>query len=444
LQRQAARPLDVVTLAERRPQGRVRTWRGWIFVRAAEVWSWLREHGRAWWASSLSSLTKAQSWVIDRGVAFYRDTVRWFFRTRVFRHYRRTRLWLTEHVSPLRRTITRRRGWLSEAINRATAEARPTTSLGETLGFDLTRSAPLFVMALIVLLLAVLALCSLALSYLSWHLGLPKGTSLSDLYTTMWQVQAGIAALALPVLLFVVERSRDDPRAVFRSAEILLRDSYAYHILAFSFVVVGHIGLDLAWFGSSRSVVLLDLVLVGLTLLLAMYAYFKVVQLIMSSSLLRDRSVALAKERLADAAWRTGRRLKGADLLQKEFDDLGVNRWVFETEDEAEQFTVSIRTDMPKYLDDVDVTTLRRFLNRLPRKSDADASTDQVLTAIAAPAAATPPEPGIWYLLDYGSLIRPTATPFLRFRRDAFEDLDEATVASVVTSCVHLKASDDF
>jgi hypothetical protein len=297
-------------------------------------------------------------------------------------------------------------------------------------------------MALIVLLSAVLALCSLALSYVSWHLGLPK--SLADLYTTMWQVQAGIAALALPVLLFVVERSRDDPRAVFRSPEILLRDSYAYHILAFSFVVVGHIGLDLAWFGSSPSVVLLDLVLVVLTLVLAMYAYFKVVQLIMSSSLLRDRSVALAKERLADAAWRTGRRLKGGELLRTEFEDLGMNRWVFETEDEAEQFTVSIRTNTPKYLDDVHVTTLRRFLNRLPRKTDADATTNQALTATAVPTATTPPEPAIWYLLDYGSLIRPAATPFLRFRRDAFEDLDEATVVSVVTACVHLNASDDF
>jgi hypothetical protein len=424
-------------------RGRVRTWWGSLLDHGATVWTWPRDSFSRWWASLLSWLTTAKQWFVDRGVAFYREAREWLFKSRVFRLYRRTRLWLTERASPLRRLVTRRRGWLSDAINQATAQARPTTSLGKTLGFDLTRSAPLFVIALIVVLLAVLALCSVALSYLSWHLGLPRGASIGDLYTTMWQVQAGIAALALPVLLFVVERSRDDPRAVFRSPEILLRDSYAYHIMAFSFVVVGHIGLDLAWFGSSPPVLLLDLVLVGLTLVLAMYAYFKVVQLIMSSSLLRDRSIALARERLADAAWRTSRRLEGGELLRREFESLGVNPWVFETEDEATQLTISIRTDMPKYLDDVDVTTLRRFLNRLPRKTDVDATTNQALTA-TAPTATTPPQPAIWYLLDYGTLVRPTATPFLRFRRDAFEGLDEATIVSVVTACVHLKASDDF
>jgi hypothetical protein len=199
------------------------------------VWNWLRTRLSHWWASLSSWPRTTGRWLVDRGLVLYRDAFEWLSKTRLFRLYRRARLWLTERASPVRRLVTRRRGWLSDAINQATAEARPTTSLGKTLGFDLTRSAPLVVMTLIVLLSAVLALCSLALSYLSWHLGLPNSTSLGDVYTTMWQVQAGIAALALPVLLFVVERSRDDPRAVFRSPEILLRDSYAYHILAFSF-----------------------------------------------------------------------------------------------------------------------------------------------------------------------------------------------------------------
>jgi hypothetical protein len=389
--------------------------------------------------------TTGKSWIVERGGSLYHHLLAWWFKSRLFRFYRRTRLWLAERLSPFRRLITRKRGWLSEAIDEATANARPAASLGKTLGyFDLPRSSAGVVMALIVAMWTVLALVSLALSYVGARVGLPTGTSLDNLDTTMWQVQAGIAALALPVLLFVVERSRDDPRAVFRSPEILLRDSYAYQVLAFSFVVVGHIGLDLAWFGSSPAVVLLDLALVGMTLLLAVYAYFKVVQLIMSSSLLRDRSIALAKERLADGAWRTGRRLKGQELLRTELERIGLRPWVFETEDDAAQLTVPIRTDTPRYLDDVDVLTLGAFLESLPRATDSGASTGQGLSPAPASTTPAPPEPSIWYFLDYGSLIRPPATPFLRFRRDAFQGLDDATVTSVVAACVHLRASDDF
>ena len=39
---------------------------------------------------------------------------------------------------------------------------------------------------------------------------------------------------------------------------------------------------------------------------------------------------------------------------------MGVNRWIFESEDEAKQFTVFIRTDGLRYVDDIDVTTLSR------------------------------------------------------------------------------------
>ncbi|MFL5963980.1 MAG: hypothetical protein ACJ757_13920 [Gaiellaceae bacterium] len=393
------------------------------------------------WGRLRPRVLRANAWIVHRAVNIYQDALRWFFEAKVFRFYRWTRLWTIERYAPIRRIATRKRGWLSEEIDRATKEARPSASIGKTLGFELPRSTPLLVMEVIVASTLVLAACSVGLNFLSWRLGLPIGASLNDLYTTMWQVQAGIAALALPVLLFVVERSRDDPRAAFRSPEILLRDSYAYQIMAFSFIVVGHIGLDLAWFGSSAAVVLFDLVLVALTLVLAMYAYFKVVQLLMSSSLLHDRSLALGNERMADAAWRSGRLLKGGELLRREFETAGVNRWLFQNEDAATQLTISIKTSEPKYLDDVDLPALRRFLNRLPRKSDVDASTTQTFPT-ASPT--TTPEPAIWYLLDYGRLIRPPGVAFLRIRRDAFEDIDEAGITSALNACVHLRASDDF
>jgi hypothetical protein len=401
--------------------------RDWLVPQLQAGWTRTKRLTAAAWRWARAAPKRLWQWIDRRTTALYR----------------RSLLQVQRHSAPFRRVVMRKRGWLSQLIDEETAGARPRSTFGKTFGLDLTRSAPFVVMLLIVVALGALTIGSFALHFVRWHVGLPQGPALGDLYTAMWQVQAGIAALALPVLLFVVERSRDDPRAVFRSPEVLLRDSYAYHIMAFSFMVVAHIGLDIAWFGSSRTVVLLDLVLVGATLLLAMYAYFKVVQLIMSSSLLRDRSIVLAKERLADAAWRTSRRLKGAERLRKEFDAIGVDLWIFEDIDPANQFTVSISTDIPRYIDDVDLTTLRRFLSRLPRQADVDATTDAVLTADPS-TATTPAKPEVWYLLGYGNQVSPPETPFLRFRRDAFDNLDEASIASVVNACVHLKANDDL
>jgi hypothetical protein len=317
--------------------------------------------------------------------------------------------------------------------------------LAKALGFELPRSAPSSLIAVILALSGLLVGLSFGLQRLDWGLGLPNG-SLEPFFTTMWQVQAGIAALALPILIFVVERSRDDPRAAFRSPDILLRDSYAYHIMAFSFIVVGHIGIDQAWFGTSATVAIFDLTLLGITLVLAMYAYFKVVQLLMSSSLLQERSVALAKERLADEAWRTGWKLTGADLMRRELDALGVQRWTFEPEDPAIHVTLSITVDMAQYLDDVDLNAMRRLIERLPRKSDVSASTDAPSLEIPSSeeGPATSSGPVMWYLMDFGGLVSPPSTGFLRLRRDAFDDLHVESLQHAVAACVHLTDSHEF
>jgi hypothetical protein len=72
-------------------------------------------------------------------------------------------------------------------------------------------------------------LAAVGTSAVSWALSLCGGANLVALegdrfvaaYTTMWQVQAGIAAVALPVLLFVIELSKDERQAATRSHEVL-------------------------------------------------------------------------------------------------------------------------------------------------------------------------------------------------------------------------------
>src|SRR5436305_96081 len=99
-------------------------------------------------ADAVSDACGAHADVDD--LLLYDGAVQWFLGTKLFRWYRWARLWGRVRLAPVRRVATRKRGWLSEAIDQATAHARPKTSVGKTLGFELPRSHPWVVIGLII------------------------------------------------------------------------------------------------------------------------------------------------------------------------------------------------------------------------------------------------------------------------------------------------------
>jgi hypothetical protein len=71
------------------------------------------------------------------------------------------------------------------------------------------------------------------------------------LFGTLWQVDAAIAAIALPLLLFVIELSKDDKQAVTRSHEVLIRSTSLVFILTLSAAGLLKVGIDALWFPNS-------------------------------------------------------------------------------------------------------------------------------------------------------------------------------------------------
>jgi hypothetical protein len=260
----------------------------------------------------------------------------------------------------------------------------------------------------------------------------------------MWQVQAGIAALALPVLLFVIERSRDERQAALHSAEVLGRESWSFPIIGLSFVVVGRMGIDMSWFSENRLVFLSDVALFLLTLVAAIFAYYRVLQLILSPSRMRDRSIALAQEKTRSVLMRSVRVRIGNNLLAQRLNTFGVGFWPFGTSRREESQYLVLDVPRPGFFVDIHLGEFERFVGRLPWLS-------QPAQAGAEPSQPTPspeiPEESVWLLRRYGDRLTKEHLGLVRLRRESFTDLtdaDKLALEARLRSVVQVSGSDEF
>jgi hypothetical protein len=235
----------------------------------------------------------------------------------------------------------------------------------------------------------------------------------------MWQVQAGIAALALPVLTFVIERARDERHAALHTAEVLGRESWSFPIIGFSFVVLGRMGVDLAFFSGEPLVFLTDVGLFLVTIFATVFAYYRVLRISLSPSRLRTRSVTLASEKTRSVLRHSVRVRIGDNVLFRELKDIGVGYWPFGSEQD-EQYLV-LEAQRTGSVLDVNLDRLRSFIAALPWRSLAQASPQPMQPAVAM----TSDDPSVWLLFRYGTRLSETGRGLVRLRRSSFAHLTD-------------------
>lgn len=207
-----------------------------------DVWQWAKPRLARAWAGVKRTPGRLSRYVGRRARAIWGSALK--------------RLHLRDRQGP---------GWLSYEIHPRMAQAershRPPRMIRSRLAMP-SRETLMILAGLLVFLIAL----SWGLTFVPGHVSaLPPLTQRVSVFTTMWQVQAGIAALALPVLTFVIERARDDQQAAAPSAEVLGRESWSFLIIGFSFVVVARMGIDLA-FWPNKSLGVCPILCVGVVL----------------------------------------------------------------------------------------------------------------------------------------------------------------------------------
>src|SRR5437667_2604904 len=249
------------------------------------------------------------------------------------------------------------------------------------------------------------------------------GDRLAGAYNTMWGIHASVSSVALPLLLFVIERARDDKEAVARSHEVLIRDTFIFPIIAFSLVGVLRIGADIALF-PVQVVFLLDLGLVVVaTILLAIIAYYTTLRLPFNPVRMKSRSRSLLRERF-DASTSASARLRiinNALIRSMEGLGLGISTFSYDLREEVRY--VVLRSHSTGEFADLHLGMLQELVQDLPWKDSVRAAP---LTPTSRPSPKEPPPQGepIWLMKRIGDRISDTDRVVLRLERAYFETID--------------------
>jgi hypothetical protein len=358
---------------------------------------------------------------------------------------RKAKQWLGAHWKTLVRWVSLHGGpgpgWLHSEVQAQLGQASPEGPLSKWVIVSEVLRAPgrkavLTVIGLYVVLGSVSAL-------LAWWdpavQGLPE--ELDSVYVTLWQVQAAIAAFALPLLLFFIELSRDDREAATRTPEVLLRESGALFVIAFSLLGAFRIGFDIAWF-ATESVFVIDLFLVLLaTIGLALWAYYVVLSVILSRTQLKRKSTELLRERMRRAVRHSLEVRVGTNILLARLKRIGVQYWPLLPEPQATQYAY-LTTDRRGYLVDVHLDELEAFIERLPWASPAPQRAQDQQPTLSATAVDSAPV--VWILKTFGDRVTETDNALLRLERSSFGALDEGVLSQRLGPIMKIRRTDEF
>lgn len=203
------------------------------------------------WAVGLTNLSEGTfrvvflwfgfAWLMFMGINYIRDARR-----------------LGKSARQDRVTTQRRNEWLRKIVDNEIRSHNPPVPFFTWLGLKRPSWRAVLVIA-----------CAFGISlFISWILAvlapstfLINEAKLRGYYVAMWQVQGSIAAFALPLVIVVIEFSKDLRHVAGRRPEALIRESWIFPIIVGALFGTLRLGIDVYWF-LSEAVFIVDVVFV--------------------------------------------------------------------------------------------------------------------------------------------------------------------------------------
>jgi uncharacterized membrane protein len=254
----------------------------------------------------------------------------------------------------------------------------------------------------------------------------PDPTLLS-FFSTLWQVQAGIAGAALPFLLLVIEFSKDETYATLRSSEVLIRRTFIFPVTSIALAGAIKIGFDTLWY-ATPGMFALDLSIFVLTSFGTLYAYARAMQLMSSRTGMRREALLVLKERVGDSLDTSIDTRIGNNILFAELEHLPLEYKIFRPSRRESTSYVALPTREAGRLEDINLKKLERFLDGLPRRTpvagDATAPTPNLYGQRASGESGK--GKGVFLLARFRERVRQDERAVILLERAAFESLDSS------------------
>jgi len=239
----------------------------------------------------------------------------------------------------------------------------------------------------------------------------------------MWQVQAGIAAVALPLLIVVIQFSRDVREAAARRPEVLIQDTGVFPIIVFALAGTARLGIDIAWF-ATESVFWVDFFLVFIaTICLTVFAYSRMLLILLSPLRMKKSSMAVIRNKMNAQLDTTIERRVANAMLFRRLAEMGVEYWPFSLEPHEEERYVVLRSLVSGTLRDIHIGKLETFINRLPWKEPRPSSFEEPEIEIEKGRILREalPKRYIWWMKQYGSQINSQNDGLMRLDNSMFD-----------------------
>jgi hypothetical protein len=178
------------------------------------------------------------------------------------------------------------------------------------------------------------------------------------------------------------------------------------------------------------------------TILLALWAYFVVLNVILSRTRLKETSTELLRERMRRAVRHSLELRVGTNILFARLKKIGADYWPLPLDPHQAAQYAFLRTDRQGYLVDIHLDELEAFIERLPWNPPAPPGLALQQPTLSATAAVAP-TPSVWFLKKYGDRVTENDA-ILRLERSSFGALDEDILSQSLSPLVKIRATDEF
>jgi len=342
--------------------------------------------------------------------------------------------------------IPGKRNWLREIVRSEMKLREPPTPFIERLRQITIPSWKTVLFMAIFLVISILL--SWILSTLCSGLFIVKTEdSLQEFYLNMWQVQAAIAAVALPLLIVVIEFSKDLRHLAARLPEALVRETWVFPIIVFALVGTMRLGIDITWF-QKESVFWFDFLIIFIgTIGFTIVAYTRMLLIVFSPVKMQRISMALIRSKMYLQLNTTIEQRIANNMLLKKLRDLGLDLWPFSpSRDEEKKFFI-LRSQATGILCDIDLGKLEVFVNSLLWRgagpppvlvSEVELEKDKI-HGIREQL----PKQYIWWMKQYGKSITDQNNGLVRLDRSKFNIPNPTALEAQLTRLVRLSKEDE-
>lgn len=334
--------------------------------------------------------------------------------------------------------------WLSQRVRAALKEKTAANSLS-ALAANLPLPSNTTVWAITMLFFVLIVV--------SWLLWLwdpavywPDRSTLQSAYSTLWQVDAQISAVALPILLFVIELSKDHKHAAARSHEVLIRETMVFPITLFALLGTVRIGIDVAWF-SNPAVFFSDLLLFITTVGLTGHAYYSTLRLLFSPARMKDKALAVIRDKMRDSLNESISLRLANNMLFRKLQELNVGYWPLRGDRRESDIYLVVDAPAAGTLTDINMRKLEGLLRELLLKRRQPTAKSFDATEPASGEGETPAPPlnqDIWIMRQYGERIKKRSDGFLRIKKSAFDEFALEGLPARLQEIVRIEAAHEI